>query len=99
LPEIYTLSLHDALPIYHALERTTHANRPCVHRQQYRIQTPEIGVADRLLLSVDDGLVLYFEGVAAHLAELGIVFWGQLRSGGHGDRKSTRLNSSHVKIS
>src|SRR2546430_10509333 len=67
--EIYTLSLHDALPIYYSSFRVFHRWRH--------------GVADR-------GAVC---AVWANLADR--------RRGvsGAGDRKSTRLNSSHSQIS
>src|SRR5690606_42068988 len=71
-PQIYTLSLHDALPIYRRVERSlAHA------------------AADLRL--------------AGHRAAAGDDRLGdrhpQQRGGQPGDRKSTRLNSSHVKIS
>src|SRR5947209_16459830 len=63
--EIYTLSLHDALPIFAALaQRLRHAADRCQRRAQL---------------------------VAADREELGL--------GLVGDRKSTRLNSSHANIS
>src|SRR5690606_39613183 len=78
-PEIYTLSLHDALPIYRIL-----------------------GAA---LLGRDAGEVLS----AVQMAMLGQLPYQQVRDaifthptmaeGLNLDRKSTRLNSSHVKIS
>src|SRR5699024_11657363 len=58
---IYTLSLHDALPIFALLRHQSGG----VH---------ELGIAER-------GLIAAF------------------RQDGHSDRKSTRLNSSHVSIS
>src|SRR2546429_6892759 len=63
--EIYTLSLHDALPIYRVL-----ALGP---RQEVAV----------LLVAVVDGLVPRALGIHIH----------------NGDRKSTRLNSSHGYIS
>src|SRR3989442_3575085 len=59
--EIYTLSLHDALPIWQDLHGVAHACAACGHA------APE------------------------HAAALAGI--------GRGDRKSTRLNSSHVRIS
>src|SRR2546430_8214709 len=71
--EIYTLSLHDALPIYaHPRPPGARADRP-VHARRAR----RGGRARR----------------GAHLAR-------RLRRGRElGDRKSTRLNSSHSQIS
>src|SRR2546430_5940311 len=60
--EIYTLSLHDALPIYRSMRATRHPVRAC-------------------MLSTES-----------------ISLW-LLRSLASGDRKSTRLNSSHSQIS
>src|SRR5438034_9825187 len=70
--EIYTLSLHDALPI--SRERTGEV-----------AVLKTIGFSDRLLF----GLVMLEAGV---LALTGAFL-------GLGDRKSTRLNSSHTVIS
>src|SRR5690606_41278233 len=80
-PEIYTLSLHDALPIsdgqcaglHRCTQRSLHYRRHALlehQRHQY--------VAGRLGRRSQDGLA----GV-----------------GNEADRKNTRLNSSHVKIS
>src|SRR5207249_12094895 len=73
--EIYTLSLHDALPIY-------------------LIQQNQSLLAEYRVHSLDFGL------------DFGRQFgnWGEIRSGVNcrpksRDRKSTRLNSSHVSIS
>src|SRR3712207_6973302 len=65
--EIYTLSLHDALPIY-----------------LYRRRAQALGDAERL------------DGRLSHLGRLDPAV-GARRPGG--DRKSTRLNSSHANIS
>src|SRR3712207_7884921 len=79
--EIYTLSLHDALPIYRAghavavrdlLVEDPHADRALL----------EDLVADQQVLVVGEAL----HRLAHALHELG-------------DRKSTRLNSSHANIS
>src|SRR5256885_5261028 len=66
--EIYTLSLHDALPIYHELTAHRDANRPPAEKHPSRHDACEAG----------------------HVAVL---------LGHPGDRKSTRLNSSHLVIS
>src|SRR5690349_25109387 len=67
--EIYTLSLHDALPISHFVD----LDRLSVeHRGQ----------------ELDDAVRLVGPGVREHLVEHHAQ-----------DRKSTRLNSSHVEIS
>src|SRR5207249_11200832 len=76
-PQIYTLSLHDALPISH------------LRRHQ-----PE-----------NDGLVLWHEAQRAEIARALVVVLQEVAvhmeydDERAGDRKSTRLNSSHVSIS
>src|SRR5690606_39340154 len=78
--EIYTLSLHDALPIFGGgvPESIGCAERPfCDHRHLgFHIQS-------RRSFSIAGGWNFRFERERA----------------GPSDRKSTRLNSSHVKIS
>src|SRR5690349_24571943 len=75
--EIYTLSLHDALPIWHEVR----PRRP-------PLRLPQQGEADhrdrrrRRRRGPDDGRRLQRPG-----------------RDDEGDRKSTRLNSSHVEIS
>src|SRR5256885_7329374 len=68
--EIYTLSLHDALPI----SRSTGESRQGQQQPSTRCDQPD---------SADSGQVL---GAAENLTRIG-------------DRKSTRLNSSHLVIS
>src|SRR5690242_21502366 len=75
--EIYTLSLHDALPIYGSRERVGDARS---HRQVH-------GVVDA-------------PRSAAGARSAGGTQAGPGRAGDGGrDRKSTRLNSSHMSIS
>src|SRR5690606_42094096 len=87
-----SLSLHDALPIYHDLEvvepgarRLDLADRglavPELARHLLRVVlvAPEVGVG---------GLLLELRDLGAQCVDVD-----------HLDRKSTRLNSSHVKIS
>src|SRR5690606_41301393 len=69
--EIYTLSLHDALPIFVALDR---------------LAQPLAVLADLLELVGGEHVTIGFEALLRGVE--------QIR-----DRKSTRLNSSHVKIS
>src|SRR2546430_1266028 len=68
--EIYTLSLHDALPIYH--ECAPAAFRREVPRHDVSLRSRRPGGPDHQL---------------------------RIRDGARGDRKSTRLNSSHSQIS
>src|SRR5690606_42003867 len=72
-PHIYTLSLHDALPILK--DRST----PLV--RVYRAKPPEVDSSKPIFLQICVSLLIP--------GSIGIV----------PDRKSTRLNSSHVKIS
>src|SRR3712207_8809159 len=81
--EIYTLSLHDALPIW-AVEHHGHEARAAAARLGD-------GVVDRP--HVDVGARIE---VAAGVGHLACDLVGRL---GGGDRKSTRLNSSHANIS
>src|SRR5207253_10865997 len=82
--EIYTLSLHDALPISFdtILSFTISPLDPKV-----------------IWVGTDDGLVQVTRDGGAHWTNVaanikGLPEWGRLQ-----DRKSTRLNSSHVAIS
>src|SRR5690606_41849101 len=87
---IYTLSLHDALPI-------SRSGGEHAQRQQGQVGQRRVGQ------KIDEAIVRQHQHAAVHRAghgqrqqRRGVT--GQL--GGKGrDRKSTRLNSSHVKIS
>src|SRR5690606_41408812 len=76
--EIYSLSLHDALPIFLGLGRILEPVR-----QPFRIGDRHDSIKPRVLLHV----LVDEEGLRDR------------RRIGEADRKSTRLNSSHVKIS
>src|SRR5262245_64153832 len=80
-PEIYTLSLHDALPI--CFRPGDSAGR-C--KRQRRVAIP----MGQLLLFEPAGLELV---VTVRKLRIGRAY------GGNQDRKSTRLNSSHLGIS
>src|SRR5690349_25177912 len=83
--EIYTLSLHDALPIF------------------VRQALPVHGVQHGMAGAVGRGagaLNRRLAEVSRHAAEGALVDLALARAReGHADRKSTRLNSSHVEIS
>src|SRR5690606_40993571 len=84
-PAIYTLSLHDALPISSLQEVFPHQLQLLDLRQEtfFRRRSQEA-----LIVRIDEKQVLNpenFENIRLALSEA--------------DRKSTRLNSSHVKIS
>src|SRR5690554_7346271 len=76
--EIYTLSLHDALPIFHAIEAR-------LYRGQRRLGA---------LVALGNALA----GLGVGLAML-LALWLAAGAWEAGDRKSTRLNSSHVRTS
>src|SRR5205085_11648712 len=93
-PDIYTLSLHDALPIW--LD---------VARNAYAIAYGPI-MADRDARAAVPGLAWSLRTLSAEVTDAeGVTRPAQLRwvSAGWGqatlDRKSTRLNSSHSQIS
>src|SRR5690606_41444497 len=91
----YTLSLHDALPISqrgHRRARRGPAVAASMIRARIRV-TPEDFEVEELMGFEPDGqgehLLLWIEKRGINTAWLGTQL----------DRKSTRLNSSHVKIS
>src|SRR5690606_42132958 len=90
---ICTLSLHDALPIF--LRR-----RRCSRRQLRRRvygplpRIPRQGLQVCWCASSTAAFVH-----ACHSQRQGVVLYENCRRSRKGDRKSTRLNSSHVKIS
>src|SRR5690606_40517270 len=91
----FTLSLHDALPIYHRVERAvqTSVGRGIQQRQHVSgigsIELSRLHVRRRA--AVEHG---QDTGGVRRRSALGTVGLDPNR-----DRKSTRLNSSHVKIS
>src|SRR5690606_40882738 len=89
--EIYALSLHDALPILLNYSRVD-AGEPF----RFYLDGITPGVA-RFLGKVDRERVQL--ALAAGVRVPSLVDWLQEVYGLQGDRKSTRLNSSHVKIS
>src|SRR5436309_12470090 len=80
--EIYTLSLHDALPIFH--RNGGRPTRAVVFHQRHvqRLSWSETAHAKLQRIGAGDGLPSRADPI-----------------GNEKDRKSTRLNSSHVKIS
>src|SRR5207248_10018460 len=90
---IYTLSLHDALPIYEQLitsaDHSAHASNHCVERGR---QAPELIVCGHGKGDVELTFAQSRDAVAEHAQR------GE-KAPQHGDRKSTRLNSSHRTIS
>src|SRR5690606_41583157 len=89
-PRIYTLSLHDALPIYREAQVVAdqRADPPAapVHGQAWRAG----GIALVLARVAEQvALVVMLQAAVGRGEQQAVVQ----------DRKSTRLNSSHVKIS
>src|SRR3712207_8284155 len=80
--EIYTLSLHDALPIFHRRRRPAHQPTAVVHGGGHDREAPRLRGLYR----------------AAHPSPRGEA-GGRADRAADGDRKSTRLNSSHANIS
>src|SRR5207302_10855935 len=96
-PLLYTLSLHDALPI--SLELALHIERELLHVSA----GPGLAVIDADGLADPCRSAGGVTGRRQQTARVGVVEGGGGREvivdGGNEDRKSTRLNSSHVKIS
>src|SRR5690606_39299865 len=89
-PEFYTLSLHDALPIF----RFVIAVIWLVHVPKYDQIERRRMMAHSMIMNEIQALKI------KQLVERGDIFFEISISGHNGkDRKSTRLNSSHVKIS
>src|SRR5690606_39837379 len=86
---IYTLSLHDALPIYRRFD----LDAPMVDRVIKFHEEAHEFLTEALKTTGENG-ALVVEGWDVIVTIIGI-----LQKSGIRDRKSTRLNSSHVKIS
>src|SRR5690606_39443667 len=86
-PQISPLSLHDALPIFVRADQGRLAQSLLNLVVNARTHTPP-GTRVRVTAAVEDGGVEPPDGG-----------WLVLAVEDDGDRKSTRLNSSHVKIS
>src|SRR5690606_40378150 len=97
--ETYTLSLHDALPI------SIHRQAAAAHRadvEHPRGRTRAVERGGRRALDDLDALDVERGEVDARLREDHVVHHDQgcvVAVDARRDRKSTRLNSSHVKIS
>src|SRR5690606_41907398 len=87
--EIYTLSLHDALPIYKDDSGIGFSFRNVLHKAKYldeNLAVFEVFLSNKEKLQ--SHFDAFFPDLQRHVAKVHA-----------GDRKSTRLNSSHVKIS
>src|SRR5690606_41569964 len=88
---IYTLSLHDALPIFSYLDIAKLCGSPGAVRAVGRANSTNkipILIPCHRVIGKNGNLVGYSGGITTKIWLLD-----------HEDRKSTRLNSSHVKIS
>src|SRR5207253_6770524 len=94
---IYTLSLHDALPIYAArnFDQSVGSRQPdrAAIADSFAICVEIAGIVDRATAGGACG-----EFIAGPVT-VSPQWTGGRAAGIHGDRKSTRLNSSHVAIS
>src|SRR5205814_5944882 len=96
-PYIYTLSLHDALPIL-LLEHAPTVYQVVNGQRQPLTASYNLTANDELKFVVnnyDQALPLVIDPVLVYSSYLG----GSDMDRGHRDRKSTRLNSSHLGIS
>src|SRR5688500_20097227 len=91
-PVHYTLSLHDALPISNALNMRS-------RKAMLRLGLKEEGTFRRHMVNPDGTIrdTVYFSVIAEEWPDMKARLQAML--GGSGDRKSTRLNSSHLVIS
>src|SRR5439155_24791870 len=95
--EIYTLSLHDALPIsFHGIgvEHLEERGR----RERLEYDPPGLEPLEHLVLLLGAQLV-EAPPVGALTVAIGLGDTRTIEHRAAGDRKSTRLNSSHVAIS
>src|SRR5207253_8678808 len=96
---IYTLSLHDALPIYCSIYPSGEAAMSVAKAEPKRMSDAEVVEAYLTASMIPDP-----EAASAYMKPGTIITFTGGREFDHprgptGDRKSTRLNSSHVAIS
>src|SRR5207253_10842216 len=90
---LHTLSLHDALPIFSSRQRTRHGHSSLEERR--REEPPPLVPEDRL-----QGVGRFPGVLPGRRSERRRRAPGRVHGARRqGDRKSTRLNSSHVAIS
>src|SRR5207253_4768996 len=98
-PDIYTLSLHDALPISKPAPKTVADNRRARHEYEI-IDTVETGIelAGTEVKSMRNGKA-NLQDAYARIEDGELWLYNcHISPYEFGDRKSTRLNSSHVAI-
>src|SRR5690606_40103289 len=94
--EIYTLSLHDALPILQGEAAIGHVRYGTAGTNTMKNTQPFLfEFHDEQLALANNGNLTNAITLRKELEENGAIF----SSNSDTDRKSTRLNSSHVKIS
>src|SRR5205814_6742221 len=93
-PELYTLSLHDALPILFDAPARVGDFAPG-HRNSFECLF--IKIENCAIGTIADSMRLHLDPAAQRLFEHWPHLFGLLRE--VTDRKSTRLNSSHLGIS
>src|SRR5690606_41435085 len=91
--KIYTLSLHDALPIYQPLRESL---LKVVRKPNHRVETI---VKKELYCTFAFDMVFYTVVFPIGIPSENPVITDETTEKNRQDRKSTRLNSSHVKIS
>src|SRR5258708_167004 len=89
--EIYTLSLHDALPIFHGPDRRSHRHR----QRRLGLSRSQGGILQRKAYARYGVGAVGIGGPRRRHRTARMLFAGEFRL----DRKSTRLNSSHQIIS
>src|SRR5206468_11980171 len=93
----YTLSLHDALPICEVVSRTPQSYRDFIQQSRAEFSIPKNGYVKMRGGWFSDRSVCYLaSGRPVLIKDTGLGDWLPV---GNGDRKSTRLNSSHDQIS
>src|SRR5205814_6036203 len=97
LSKIYTLSLHDALPIYHVVRNWIDAKLSLI-KVLHHIRIAKLGeISDAVYVTGKVRPVFQAKPVSTGrniLSDLGRLVYVRVL-----DRKSTRLNSSHLGIS
>src|SRR5207253_4851015 len=91
---IYTLSLHDALPIYMHKHLPTRTGKSCGGSAERNLTSSRLQMEARKEITLKRQTILACLFCVAMLLPV-----AEAANQTYGDRKSTRLNSSHVAIS
>src|SRR5690606_42042075 len=95
-PYLYTLSLHDALPIYFVVDCIDAFSFLCLSSEE---RNGKYGQLLSAILLTLEGSALYRAVDRLHYGFAKVPGFARVALKAIQDRKSTRLNSSHVKIS